>query len=221
MTKTAQTPWLGRRTVLTGLSASTTLLLLPVAPSLAQHKLMATARQSEGPFYPVEWNGDIDADLVVVKGEPAQALGQITHINGHIFDARAQPVVGASVEIWQCDANGVYRHPRSGGGTPSRDQGFQGRGRATSDASGRYAFRTIRPVAYPGRAPHIHFKVVLPDGRDLVTQMYVFGEAQNERDGVLNSIRDRRRREALIVRLAPAEVLEPGALAGVFDIVVG
>jgi len=220
MTKSTQTPWLGRRTVLTGLSASTTLLLLPVAPSRAQHKLMATPRQSEGPFYPVEWNGDIDADLVVVKGEPAQALGQITHINGHILDATAQPVVGASVEIWQCDANGVYRHPRGGGGTSSRDQGFQGRGRATSDASGRYAFRTIRPVAYPGRAPHIHFKVVLPDGRALVTQMYVFGEAQNERDGVLNSVRDRRQRDALIVRLAPAEALEPGALAGVFDIVV-
>jgi len=54
-----------------------------------------------------------------------------------------------------------------------------------------------------------------------VTQMYVFGEAQNERDGVLNSIRDRRRRDALIVRLAPADAVESGALAGVFDIVMG
>ena len=219
MTKTAPTPWLGRRTVLTGLSASTTLLLLPAAPSRAQRKLMATPRQSEGPFYPVEWNGDTDADLVLVSGEPAQALGQITHVNGHILDRTAQPVVGASVEIWQCDANGVYRHP-NGGATLRRDQGFQGRGRATSDASGRYAFRTIRPVAYPGRAPHIHFRVVLPDRRALVTQMYVFGEAQNERDGVLNSIRDRRQREVLIVRLAPGDAVEPGALAGVFDIVL-
>jgi protocatechuate 3,4-dioxygenase, beta subunit len=219
MTKTTQTPWLGRRTVIAGMSAAASSLLLPVAPSRAQHKLTATPRQSEGPFYPVEWSGDVDADLVVVRGEAAQALGQIAHINGRILDASAQPVVGASVEIWQCDANGVYRHPSGGGET--RDQGFQGRGRATSDASGRYAFRTIRPVAYPGRAPHIHFKVVLPDRRAVVTQMYVFGEAQNERDGVLNSIRDRRRREALIVRLAPADTVELGALAGVFDIVAG
>src|SRR5262245_14018669 len=203
------------------MSAAASSLLLPLAPSRAQHKLVATPRQSEGPFYPVEWSGDADADLVLVKGEAAQALGQITHIHGRILNTSAQPVVGASVEIWQCDANGVYRHPRSGGGTPGRDQGFQGRGRATSDASGRYAFRTIRPVAYPGRAPHIHFKVVLPDGRALVTQMYVFGEAQNERDGVLNSIRDRQQRDLLIVRLEAAEALEPGALAGVFDIVVG
>jgi len=221
MAKTTQTPWLGRRTVITGMSAAATSLLLPEAPSLAQHKLIATPRQSEGPFYPVEWSGDVDADLVVVKGEAARALGQITHINGRILDASAQPVVGASVEIWQCDANGVYRHPRDGGATLRRDQGFQGRGRATSDASGRYAFRTIRPVAYPGRAPHIHFKVMLPDRRALVTQMYVFGEAQNGRDGVLNSIRDRRQRDALIVRLAPADAVENGALAGAFDIVMG
>jgi protocatechuate 3,4-dioxygenase, beta subunit len=219
--QTPQTPWLGRRTVIAGLSAATSSLLVPVAQSRAEHKLIATPRQSEGPFYPVEWSGDVDADLVVVQGETARALGQITHINGRILDASAQPVVGASVEIWQCDANGVYRHPRDGGATLSRDQGFQGRGRVTSDASGRYAFRTIRPVAYPGRAPHVHFKVVLPDRRALVTQMYVFGEVQNERDGLLNSIRDRRRRDALIVRLAPADAVEPGALAGVFDIVMG
>lgn len=220
MTQRTPTPWLGRRTVITGMSAAASSLLLPVAPSGAQHKLIATPRQSEGPFYPVEWSGDVDADLVVVKGEAAQALGQITHINGRILDTLAQPVVGASVEIWQCDANGVYRHPGQGGATLRRDPGFQGRGRATSDAAGRYAFRTIRPVAYPGRAPHIHFKVVLPDRGVLVTQMYVFGEAQNERDGVLNGIRDHRRRDVLIVRLAPADALEPGALAGVFDIVL-
>jgi protocatechuate 3,4-dioxygenase beta subunit len=219
MTQRTQTPWLGRRTVIAGVSAAASSLLLPAAPGRAQHKLIATPRQSEGPFYPVEWNGDVDADLVIVKGEAAQALGQITHLSGRILDASAQPLAGASVEIWQCDANGVYRHP-NGGATLRRDQGFQGRGRATSDASGRYAFRTIRPVAYPGRAPHIHFRVVLPDRRALVTQMYVFGEAQNERDGVLNSIRDRRQREVLIVRLTPADAVEPGALAGVFDIVL-
>jgi len=220
MTQTTQTPWLGRRTLIAGMSAAASSLLLPLAPSRAQHKLVATPRQSEGPFYPVEWSGDADADLVLVKGEAAQALGQITHIHGRILNTSAQPVVGASVEIWQCDANGVYRHPSEGGAIRRRDPGFQGRGRATSDASGRYAFRTIRPVAYPGRAPHIHFKVVLPDRRALVTQMYVFGEAQNERDGVLNSIRDRRLRDVLMVPLAPADALEPDALAGVFDIVL-
>jgi protocatechuate 3,4-dioxygenase, beta subunit len=219
MIKTMTPAPLGRRGVITGLSACTTALLLPLG-SRAREGLIATARQTEGPFYPVEWSGDVDADLVLVQGEAAQALGQVTHINGRILDRSAQPVTGASVEIWQCDANGVYRHPGDSGGTRSRDKGFQGRGRATSDASGRYHFRTIRPVAYPGRAPHIHFKVFLPDGRGLVTQMYVFGERQNERDGVLNGIRDRRQREALIVRLSPADAIEAGAAAGIFDIVI-
>ncbi|HEX2337584.1 MAG TPA: protocatechuate 3,4-dioxygenase [Hyphomicrobiaceae bacterium] len=215
-----KTPWLGRRTVITGMSISATALLLPAA-SLAQVKLIATPRQTEGPFYPVEWNGDVDADLVQVRGEAAQAMGQIAHVGGRIIDVSSQPIAGAIVEIWQCDANGIYRHPHDGGGARSRDRRFQGRGRAISDASGRYSFRTIRPVAYPGRAPHIHFKVVLPDRRVLVTQMYIFGEAQNERDGVLNSIRDQRQRDRVVVRLVAADGIEARALTGTFDIVVG
>ena len=215
-----KTPWLGRRSVIAGISASATSALVPTI-SFAEGQLIATPRQTEGPFYPVEWSGDIDPDLVVVRGEAARAKGQVTHVDGRILTLTAQPLGGATVEIWQCDANGIYRHPRDGGGTRSRDLGFQGRGRAISDASGRYSFRTIRPVAYSGRAPHIHFKVVLPDRRALVTQMYVFGETQNERAGVLNSIRDRRQRESVIVRLLPADGIEPGALAGTFDIIVG
>jgi protocatechuate 3,4-dioxygenase beta subunit len=91
MTKTTQTPWLGRRTVIAGISAAASSLLFPVVPSRAQHKLIATPRQAEGPFYPVEWSGDVDADLVVVNGETAPALGQITHIYGRVLDASAQP----------------------------------------------------------------------------------------------------------------------------------
>jgi protocatechuate 3,4-dioxygenase, beta subunit len=215
-----QTPWLGRRSVLTGMSASATIALLPTSLSQAESQRIATPRQTEGPFYPTDWSGDIDADLVVVWGEATQASGQVTHVSGRILDLAAQPLRGAKVEIWQCDANGVYRHPGASAGR-GRDLGFQGRGRAISDAVGRYAFRTIRPVAYPGRAPHIHFKVVLPDQHALVTQMYVFGEVQNQRDGVLSSIRDRRQRDSVIVRLMPADGIEPGALAGEFDIVMG
>jgi protocatechuate 3,4-dioxygenase beta subunit len=123
------------------------------------------------------------------------------------------------VEIWQCDANGRYRHPSDRNAT--RDPAFQGRGRMVSGADGRYAFRTIRPVSYPGRTPHIHFAIVAPQGAKLVTQMYVAGEPQNARDGVLQAIRDARQREAVIVRLEPAERLEAKALAGTFDIVMG
>jgi protocatechuate 3,4-dioxygenase beta subunit len=215
------TPMIGRRSVLTGLTATGSALLLPGSAALAQKQLVRTPRQTEGPFYPVDWSGDIDHDLVAVTGEAAQAMGQVTHIRGRVLDLAGQPVVGAIVEIWQCDAKGIYRHPSDANASRRRDDGFQGRGRASTDASGTYTFRTIRPVAHPGRTPHIHFMVDPPRRTRLVTQMYVFGEPQNARDGVLNNIRDQRQRDSVVVRLDPADGIEAGALAGTFDIVVG
>ena len=90
----------------------------------------------------------------------------------------------------------------------------------TSGADGAYQFRTIRPVAYPGRTPHIHFAVRTPSGRQLVTQMYVAGEPLNARDGLYASIREPRQRHAVTVALTPANGIEPGALAGTFDLVL-
>lgn len=215
------TPWIGRRDILIGLSALTTATLLPSTRGHAQTRLPATPRQTEGPFYPRDWQGDIDNDLVTVQGEAAKAVGQVVHIQGRVLDLSGQPVAGAAVEIWQCDAQGIYRHPSDEGGGRKRDGGFQGRGRTLADSTGQYRFRTIRPVAYSSRTPHIHFKVALPSGRALVTQMYVFGEPLNQRDFLLNNIRDTRQRNSVIVRLDQADRLEAGALAGTFDIVVG
>jgi protocatechuate 3,4-dioxygenase beta subunit len=141
------------------------------------------------------------------------------HIEGRVLDVSGRPIAGAAVEIWQCDAQGIYFHPRDEGGDRRRDRGFQGRGRTLTDDGGRYRFRTIWPVAYGSRTPHIHFKVNPPSGQRLTTQMYVFGEKLNSQDGVLNDIRDARQRDSVIVRLEAAD-REPGALAGNFDIVV-
>jgi protocatechuate 3,4-dioxygenase beta subunit len=215
------TPWIGRRDTLIGLSALAASNLLPSVPARAQAKLAPTPRQTEGPFYPKDWQGDIDNDLVIVKGDAAKAQGQVVHIEGRVLELSGQPVGGATVEIWQCDAKGIYRHPADESGSRQRDGGFQGRGRTLTDGAGRYQFRTIRPVAYSSRTPHIHFKVALPAGRTLITQMYVFGEPLNQRDGVLNGIRDPRQRDSVIVRMQPADRLEAGALAGNFDIVIG
>jgi protocatechuate 3,4-dioxygenase beta subunit len=215
------TPWIGRRDALIGLSALAGGQLLPSVSARAQTKLPATPKATEGPYYPKDWRGDIDNDLVTVQGEAAKALGQVVHIEGRVLDLSGQPLAGAAVEIWQCDANGIYRHPADESGSRRRDSGFQGRGRALADSSGGYRFRTIRPVAYATRTPHIHFKVTPPSGRALITQMYVFGEPLNQRDFVLNSIRDPRQRDSVIVRLQPADRLEAGALAGSFDIVIG
>jgi len=205
-----------RRLLRAGVGASTLL----AAPALVRAQtLVPTPAQTEGPFYPVALPLDTDNDLVQVQGASSSAAGIVTHVSGRVRDIAGQPIAGARVEIWQCDAQGLYDHPGQSD-LARRDRGFQGFGRATTAADGGYRFRTIRPVAYSGRTPHIHFRVVAPDGRRLTTQMYVAGESGNERDGVLRAIRDPRQRQQVLVSLASADGLERGALAGVFDIVL-
>ena len=166
--------------------ASARLSVLPLSRPRAprtEPKLTPTPGQTEGPFYPVNWLDDIDNDLVLVKGEGATALGTVLHVRGRVMDRSRQPVAGAIVEIWQCDANGVYHHPWDERGRRTADAGFQGRGRVETNAEGRYVFRTIKPAGYSGRTPHIHFKIMQPGGDTLVTQMYFAGEPDNARDG--------------------------------------
>jgi protocatechuate 3,4-dioxygenase beta subunit len=215
------TPQIGRRHVIRGIAALTTMSLARgVRSALAAPDLVATPRQTEGPFYPTDWSGDADNDLVRVEGEAARAQGLITHILGRVLDTSGAPVPGAEIEIWQCDASGVYRHPRDTSWFHRRDAGFQGRGRARADAGGAYSFRTIKPVAYPGRTPHIHFAITAPGRAPLITQMYVAGEPLNARDGILNAIRDTRQRDSVIVKLEPGDRIEEKALVGSFDIVL-
>ena len=117
------------------------------------------------------------------------------------------------MEIWQCDTLGHYHHPRDGG---SADPNFQGFGHTFAGEDGAYRFRTIKPVPYPGRAPHIHFAVFGKGFDRMTTQMYVAGNPLNQRDWILNSVRNTLARKKLIVSLGPAPQIEPGALVGTF-----
>jgi protocatechuate 3,4-dioxygenase beta subunit len=209
---------LDRRRLLV-LSSGTLLVSALTGAAQATTALVVTPGQTEGPFYPVTFPADVDADLVRVHGQAAEALGQVTHIRGRVVNKRGEGVRGAVVEIWQCDSRGVYFHPQQPG-LQRRDTAFQGYGRTEVSRDAAYGFRTIRPVAYPGRTPHIHFKVNAPGVGKLTTQMYVAGEPQNSGDGVLSRIRDRRARESVIVKLEPANEIEQGALKGTFDIVL-
>ncbi|MBN9320170.1 MAG: hypothetical protein J0I28_10835 [Caulobacterales bacterium] len=159
--------------------------LLAAPPAFAADALRPTPAQTEGPFYPDVMPAETDPDLVQTARR--QAKGELLDLRGQVLGLDGRPVPGAMVEIWQCDANGRYiatADARRGGGDP----GFQGFARLKVGADGRYAFRTIKPVAYPGRTPHIHYKVYRPDGRVLTTQMLVQGEPQNERDGVFRQL---------------------------------
>ena len=189
-----------------------------VVTGRAMAALVPTPRQTTGPFYPLTKPLDSDADLVIVAGRSGPAQGTVTHVIGRVLDPDGRPVRGAFVEIWQCDALGAYHHPRDGGG---RDPDFQGYGRTDAGDDGGYRFRTIRPVPYPGRTPHIHFAVTARGFPTLTTQMYVAGEPGNDGDFVLRRIVDPEARAAVIVPLQPAGDVETGALLGVFDIVLG
>ncbi len=182
-------------------------------------ELVRTPRQTEGPFYPDKLPLDTDNDLLIVNSAITPAVGEVTHLSGKVLDARGNPLRNAVVEIWQVDGNGVYLHSDSGD-AEKRDGNFQGFGRFLTGSSGEYYFRTVQPVPYPGRTPHIHFKVKKGDAELLTTQCYVKGEPGNERDGVLRGIRDKVARESVMVEFAPLPESKIGELAARFDIVL-
>jgi protocatechuate 3,4-dioxygenase beta subunit len=206
-----------RRRVLQGLAMGAAFFSVPGA--FAQ-QLVPTAAQTEGPFYPDHLPLDTDNDLIVVNKGLTPADGVITHLTGRLLDARGEPVRNAVVEIWQCDAHGVYLHPGSDGGA-RRDGNFQGFGRFLTGSTGEYYFRTIKPVAYPGRTPHIHFKIKKGNKDLLTTQCYIKGHAGNERDGIFRSIRDPKARASITVDFAPIKESRIGEVAANFDLVLG
>ena len=135
------TPTIGRRRlVLTGAAAAAAAaapLLGCRAGAEGVAALPATPAQTRGPFYPTAFPPDADNDLVVLRGAEARAEGVVAHIAGRVLTADGRPLPGARVEIWQCDARGVYLH--SGDGRHGvRDTAFQGFGRAVAGADGGY-----------------------------------------------------------------------------------
>lgn len=74
-----------------------------------------------------------------------------------VGDNRCTPIEGAQVDIWHCDALGVY----SGVSDPNADTTGQDflRGFQRTNANGAVQFQTIYPGCYSGRAVHIHFTI--------------------------------------------------------------
>jgi len=203
-----------RRTFVRNLALGTAALAAPRAWAEA---LTLTPEATEGPFYPDHLPLDTDNDLILIN-EGATAVGEVTHLTGRLLDTSGEPLRGAVVEIWQVDGNGVYLHTGSAG--ERRDANFQGYGRFLTGPSGEYYFRTVKPVPYPGRTPHIHFAINQHGKRVLTTQMYVAGHPGNERDGIYTSIRDPRQRESVTIEFAPL-AKQKGELEAKFDIVLG
>ena len=187
---------------------------------LFAEELMRTPPQMEGPFYPDRLPLDTDNDLLIINDTITPGVGEITHLTGRVVDVAGRPIAGAAVEIWQCDSAGAYLHSESGN-AERRDGNFQGFGRFTTGRSGEYYFRTIKPVPYPGRSPHIHVKVKLRDRDLLTTQCYIKGDAGNPRDGVWKNLPDDAARAAVTIDFAKIPDSRIGELAARFDLIVG
>ncbi|MCW5669013.1 MAG: intradiol ring-cleavage dioxygenase [Hydrogenophaga sp.] len=205
-------PILPRRRLLIASAAAAVAAPAWLSPALAQGKpLRPTPRQTEGPFYPVTLPADTDADLLN-NGQAIYRKGQAAWVEGTVIDLAGVPVAGAVVEIWQCDHAGRYHHPGDGG---KADPAFQGFGQVTVGRDGRYRFRTLKPVPYTGRTPHIHVKVRLDRQELLTTQLYVAGEPGNERDGLWRRMNEEAR-AAVTVPFTPGS----DGLRATFPIVV-
>ncbi len=157
-----------------------------------------------GPFFPGGFVAGCE-DLTSFQGKRAQ--GQHILFTGRVVEEGNRPILNAIVEIWQPDANGVFRHPLDPR-VQQADPGFFGWGRARTDADGRYAFRTVMPGASHGNAggearwPHLNL-MILAIGltRRLVTTVFFAETPASVRDPVLNCVADPSVRRRMLARL--------------------
>jgi protocatechuate 3,4-dioxygenase beta subunit len=216
---------MNRRSAVTRLASGLFLCLggIAMSQSAFADELTRTPAQTEGPFYPDHMPLDTDNDLIVVNDRITPAVGTITHLTGRVLDSRGEPIRNAVVEIWQVDNQGSYFHSK--GANPeknsARDSNFQGFGRFLTGSTGEYYFRTIKPVPYPGRTPHIHFAIKMKGKEKFITQCYIKGEERNSSDGVLRGITNPKEKASVIVPFTPIKDSKIGEVAAKFDIVMG
>ncbi len=158
-----------------------------------------TPSQTVGPFFrPSLIRSELDLPV------SPKTRGERIAIEGRVLDGDGAPVDDAMVEIWQANADGRYDHPED---TQEKrlDPDFHGFGRAATDASGWFRFRTIKPGAVPAhgeglQAPHINVTIFARGLlKHLVTRIYFPGEALNASDPVLELV-PAERRSTLLAR---------------------
>lgn len=173
-----------RSAVATGISS--------LLPKLANgHDRLLTPAQTKGPFYPIpeiEKQAYFDFDLTRKGPDSPQANGRLIAIKGSVIGHDENPLGHSIVEVWQACETGRYNHPSDTNDRPL-DPNFQYWGRVHTGESGEFRFKTILPGKYPGRTPHIHFRILSPGRKELITQLY-FGEYEelNRKDSLYMSL---------------------------------
>ena len=195
--------------------------LAGLAAAARAQKLVPTARQDLGPFYPLVRPADLDADLTRLRGARGVARGEPINVLGRLLDVRGNPVRGARVELWQANALGRYDHPGDAASSAALDPNFQSYAALVTDRQGRFRFRTIKPGHYAignglRRTRHIHFDIRGRAER-LITQMYFPGEELNDSDILL---RNADPKDSVMARAIGRLSGDPGAAAFAWDVVL-
>jgi protocatechuate 3,4-dioxygenase, beta subunit len=137
---------LNRRYFLQGLTAAA--MAAFTTRGVFAQQLVETGTTTEGPFYPDKLPLDTDNDLLIINDAITPAVGEITHLTGHVFTKSGQPVRNAFVEIWQVDHTGSTCTPaadsRAGSTRTFRDTGASSATRKASTTSAR-SNRSITP----------------------------------------------------------------------------
>lgn len=165
----------------------------------------ATPKEVEGPFYPVFVQKDKDFDLTKIEGKDGIAKGTIIVIEGQVLDTENNPVESATIELWQANSAGRYRHPHDSSKVPL-DPNFQGWAIVQSGKKGVYRFKTVYPGTYPVsetwiRPPHIHFKISKKSYIEFTTQMYFPGHKLNKSDRLLMRKRKEERKFMIATKI--------------------
>jgi protocatechuate 3,4-dioxygenase beta subunit len=180
-----------------------------------------------GPVFSRDELGQLDHDLILNYAKSGEPIGERTIVHGRVLDENGRGVANTLVEVWQANAGGRYRHKNDTYLAPI-DQNFGGCGRMITDADGRYAFRTVKPGAYPfrnhvnsWRPAHIHFSLSGSGfAQRLITQMYFEGDPLIPMDAMLGGIPDPAARQRLVAPLDLNAAVPLDSLAYRFDIVL-
>lgn len=211
----------GRRTFLSAVGAAAFTPFFTTKGLFAE-ALVETVAMTEGPYYPDKMPLDTDNDLLIINDAVTPAEGAVTWLTGRVQTSSGQPVRNAFVEIWQTDNKGSYIHTK--GRNVEYDGNFQGYGRYLTDSTGRYVFRTLRPISYTiggqFRAPHIHVALSQHGKRTFTTMVGIRGHKDNAIDLVYKTIKPEALKTVML-DYTPLPGSSIGELTAKFDLILG
>jgi protocatechuate 3,4-dioxygenase beta subunit len=156
--------------------AATPAATTPTADTAALPSCVVRPEQTEGPYFVDEKLNRSNirsnpSNGAVKEGTPLRLKFNVSQVNA----SACVPLVGAFVDVWHCDAEGVYSDVTDRAvGFDTTGQQFL-RGYQVTDANGSAEFTTIYPGWYQGRTVHIHFKIrtsLDSAGKEFTSQLF-------------------------------------------------